>query len=116
MYQFKIRINDNEQKTSSRYQEGVFNLVSKIKLLNNIEVEVDSNSIQNSRGVSLVMSSLIIKAIELGVIAGIYTAIKEFYDFYHNAEVHLEFENGSITIKGLTQEEAVKLIEKHLNK
>lgn len=114
MISFKISVEEKEELDASQLRLSIAELIENID--NQPGVLIVNNRIpkQGSRGSSYDISSIIIKAIELGVFAGIYTAIMEFYDRFKNAEVTLKFENGnSIVIKGISKKEALDLIEKY---
>jgi len=114
MITFSISVNSDKDVDSLILNNAIDNLINDIENLSGIIIEKEHIKKKGARGSYFDLSSIIIKAIELGVFAGIYTAILDFYDRFKNSEVTLNFENGSsVVIKGLSQKKALELIKEH---
>jgi len=114
MYEVELTIKNLNPNEESEFNNAAQEFVEELQGITDLEVDAKEKRVDNTRGFITLLTGIVVKAIELGVIAGIYTLAKDLYDNYHNAEVELNFKNGnSITLKNLTYEEAVKLIEEH---
>lgn len=114
MYEVKIAIKNLSSSNENEFNQAAHSFIEQLQDMNRLEVDLIEEKVENSRGVTILLTGIIVKAIELGVIAGIYTFVKDLYEKYHNAEVELTFKNGSsITLKNLTFEEAKELIKIH---
>lgn len=117
MYEVELTIKNLNPTKENQFNNAAQEFVEELQGVSELDVNTKEKKIDNTRGAITLLTGIVVKAIELGVIAGIYTLAKDLYDKYHNAEVELNFKNGnSITLTNLTYDEAVKLIEKHSEK
>jgi len=114
MIEFSMTINNLLPENEPEFIESSTLFLEELQNITLLNVELQKKQEKNTRGFVTILSGILLKAIELGIFAGVYTAIIDFYDRYKNAEVTLKFKNGNtITIKGLTQKEALELIKQN---
>jgi hypothetical protein len=102
---------------SSQINSNVQDCIDELYSLNGLTVESVSETDKSQRGdIVNGITEIVIKGIELGFFAGVYTVLKDLYDRKKNTDVTIKFKNGnSVSIKGLSQEEALKIIEENSN-
>lgn len=112
MYEVELTIKNLTPSEEAKFNNAAQEFLEQLQSISELEVDTQEEHIDNTRGAIVLLSGIIVKAVELGIIAGIYTLAKDLYEKYHNAEVELNFKNGnSITLKNLTYEQAKKIIE-----
>lgn len=114
MYEIEISIKNLSPENDRAFKKAAHSFVEQLQGVNRLTVELAEEKVENSRGVVILLTGIVVKAIELGIVAGIYTFAKDLYEKYKNAEVELSFKDGSkITLKNLTFDEAKEIIENH---
>ena len=117
MYTLKMSIVNLEPSLEKEFNKATDVFLNKLSSLPNLDAKPQKQEVPGSRGVTTLLSEIILTGINLGAFSAIYTIYKDLCGLYANAEVQLHFEDGStITLKNLTQQEAEETLKKHLEK
>ena len=117
MYTVGITIKDLAGTSNQGFERATNIFLENLTSISGLDVDMPKRKIEGTRGDISLITGIIVTGINLGLFSGIYTLAKDLYGWYANAEVELQFEDGSkLTLKHLSYEEAEKIINEHLKK
>ena len=87
-----LNLNDSTQKD---FEVAANTFLDDLSTINNLELVVPTTEVEGTRGKASTWKGILITAINTGAFMGMYTVSQDFFSYYANAEVTLEFEDGS---------------------
>jgi hypothetical protein len=117
MYVVQITISNQDGAPSREFDSAANIFLDKLSSVSGLEVDIPKEEVEGSRGDISLLTGIIVTGINLGLFSAIYTLGKDLFALYANAEVELQFQDGSkLTLKNLSREEAEKAISEHIRK
>jgi hypothetical protein len=115
MYTAEVTIRNLSDAPDKEFRYAANAFLEKLSSISDLQVTISEEKVQGSRGEIPILEGIIVTGINLGLFSAIYTLAKDLYSIYANAEVELQFKDGSkLTLKNLPQEEAEMIISDHL--
>ena len=117
MHTVKMSVLNLNEASESEFLEAAMTLLDSLRDVEELQLTVPTKKIQGTRGDFPVWTNILMTAISTGAFMAVYTIAKDMFSMYANAEVKLEFEDGSsIALKNITRKEAEALLNKHLGR
>lgn len=117
MYSVKMAILNLDKASEAEFSEAAMAFVDNLSKVEYLQLDVPTKQIEGTRGDIPLWAGIVMTAISTGAFMAVYTMAKDMFTIYTNAEVELEFEDGSsMALKHLTRKEAEAILKEHLER
>lgn len=117
MNNLKLSILNKQTDNQDEFNSYVTDFIANLSSIDGLQFEIRSTNVEDSRGDLEIWAEIIVSAFSTGVVMGIFSIAKEFLSLYKNADVTLEYPDGStISFKNLSRSKAESLIAEHHKK
>lgn len=117
MYLVKMSVLNLDEASEAEFSEAAMAFLDNLSKVEHLQLDVPTKRMDSTRGDIPLWASIVMTGISTGAFMAVYTMAKDMFTIYANAEVELEFEDGSsMALKHLTRKEAEAILKEHLER